>query len=262
MNDTPAQPENASQRTGKAMKAAVSVVGAAFLTALGVGLFQWTAATLDTAPPLTAVLRSPESDCGLFALPSQSLAVLPEHTSLTEAWVYEQGGATVKSVFDLIVQGQADQTVILNDLRVVDLTERPVPRDWVELNKCPAAGGDVDIREFQLDLGDPSPEVVSVGAEGEAAVEFPFTVSRDEPEVFRVSTWATSVDCLCTWNLALDWTSEGDVGSLPVSHDSGQIRTAVVNDATLPYYELTPDNALYTWSETGEWVLADVQPGQ
>jgi hypothetical protein len=156
-------------------------------------------------------------------------------------WAYESGGATQDGKMILTIQGRSPTAVIVDSLRVVDFERRAAPANNLKVLPCDPQGGLQTVRYFEVSLGkrarvvprpsdpDPNPDYKQ-----QPAAKFPFKVSRSDPEVFEL--WVTGPDCLCTWRLAIDWTSGDRSGTTYLDHGFDKIRTITNRDQDLPSY--------------------------
>jgi hypothetical protein len=198
-------------------------------------------------PPLTAALDF--GQCEKFAVPTNSLSSVPSGTRLDAKWAYENGGATTSRVLSLTVQGTSQDAVVLRGLRIIGLEAKTAPSNTAELLPCgrvrPAV---VPIRYFELNLDDP-PQVKASPAEAnpqtgdiEPATEFPYQVSNSQPEFFTLII--KGPNCVCEWQLALDWIAGGRSGTLIVDRGFGKVRSDISGDDQRPRYSRHSDG---TW---------------
>jgi hypothetical protein len=206
-----------------------------------------------STPPLTESRPSGESDplittadfdtvkCEDFTIPESLVSSLPKKdTGFDPKWIYEQGGATTYG-FELTVEGKTDTAVVIKRFRVIDLRKKSVPPDAVHLESCGPAGGAVTVRQFDVNLSDPAKFTPVSGqdpitGEDVPAVDFPFKVSNNDPEVFLIEP--TGPTCFCEWRLAIDWTSGGRAGTTIVDRGFGPIRSDPTHDGRpLIYFE-------------------------
>ena len=179
--------------------------------------------------------------CENFTIPESLVPALPKkYTDFDPKWIYEHGGASIYG-FRLTVEGKTDSAVVLNRFRVIDIKRKAAPADAVHLQPCGPAGGSVILRQVDVNLGDPV-KVTSVPYEDPItgdevpAVNFPFKVSNDDPEVFLIEP--TGATCFCEWRLAIDWTSGGRSGTTVVDRGFGPIISDPKHDGRpLIYFE-------------------------
>jgi hypothetical protein len=67
------------------------------------------------------------------------------------------------------------------------------------------------------------------------AAKFPFKVSKSDPEEFEL--WVDGHNCLCTWRLAIDWTSGDRSGVTHLDHGFDKIRTITKQDFPGYFYD-------------------------
>jgi hypothetical protein len=134
------------------------------------------------------------------------------------------GGSTGVEV---TVQGRSTAAVVLHALHV-EVVERssPFTAPVYQVGEC---GAGVSPRHFSVNLDDRLPAVKSVPGQQCCplkkipAVDFPFKISEDEPEVFIIT--ASTVRCDCSWYLELEWSSQGGTGTLRIDDDGKPFRT-------------------------------------
>ena len=183
--------------------------------------------------------------CENFTIPESLVSSLPKKdTGFDPKWIYEHGGASIYG-FRLTVEGKTDNAVVLNRFRVIDIKRKAAPADAVHIQPCGPAGGAVILRQVDVNLGDPV-KVTSVPYEDPItgdevpAVNFPFKVSNNDPEVFLIEP--TGATCFCEWRLAIDWTSGGRTGTTVVDRGFGPI----ISD---PHHDDRP----FIYFENGDW---------
>ena len=230
--------------------AAVMAVQGADSPSAGVG-GQATPQTPGTGVPGSTPAREPDplitsTDfdlelCENFTIPESLVPALPKKdTGFDPKWIYEHGGASIYG-FRLTVEGKTGSAVVLNRFRVIDIKRKAPPADAVQIQPCGPAGGAVILRQIDVNLGDPV-KVTSIPYEDPItgdevpAVNFPFKVSNNDPEVFLIEP--TGATCFCEWRLAIDWTSGGRTGTTVVDRGFGPIISDPNHDGRpLIYFE-------------------------
>jgi len=132
------------------------------------------------------------------------------------------------------VHGKSDQQVILQDLRIEIISRDPLVSGFSFSGAC----GDLfAVRFLDVDL-DQVPPVI-VGSEDwrndradvpvpVKPVEFPYVVSKTDPEVFDLV--AHTAECNCTWRAKLKWISDGKTGEITIDDDGMPFRTHAIKD--------------------------------
>lgn len=199
------------------------------------------------ADPLVTTLDFDLELCENYVVPESLVPSLPKkNTGFDPKWIYQNGGATHYG-FELTVQGKTSTAVVVKRFRVVNLKRNPVPPDPVHVESCGPSGGAVTVRQFDVSLSDPAkftpvPGQDPVTGEDVPAVDFPFKVTENDPEVFLLT--ATGTTCFCEWRLAIDWTSGGRTGTTVIDRGFGPIKSDVnVNNDPRPLY----------YFENGKW---------
>jgi hypothetical protein len=200
--------------------------------------------------PFTTNIRFGQvlAPCEGFAVNEKLLRSMLKPKDVNAEWAYGNGGATRFGKMILTIQGRTGSAVILEAMRIVDFERNPAPVDSVEVIPCFPGGGLQAVRYFEVDLGkhprviprpsDPIPPDDKV----QPAVKFPFKVSKSDPEVFEM--WVSGPKCVCSWRLAIDWTSEGRSGTTIVDRGFEKIRINTEQDLTTYFYD----------SDAREWV--------
>lgn len=135
---------------------------------------------------------------------------------------------------EILVEARGAQVVILRALRPVVLTRRKPGPAYYEMTVT----GHLEARPFAVDLDSNPPRLATDG------LDFPFTVSDRDPELFRLSPRVTTQEV--SWQLELDWTCFGVDGRIIVN-DNGRpfelhpISHPSTTDMTWAFME--PENA-------------------
>ena len=196
-----------------------AVVGTAILGATGNWIFtSLTSAVEASRPPITVVVDflGDGNVPVVVNVSARNGAVLGE--VLNSEWAQRRGGAISSGAsINLTVQGASDKTVVIQGIKVIDVERLPYPRDPVNLCDCLPSGGELGVRYFDLNFESEYPTLVPMqnaewpdGPDAEA-VEFPFSVSESDVEVFFVEAWGPK-EGIYKWRLRLDWTSDGESG--------------------------------------------------
>jgi hypothetical protein len=143
------------------------------------------------------------------------------------------------------VTGPSSHAIIITDLVFHVLSREPaLPGVW--LNKENGCGAGGNYAYGAVNFSKPAPYWIAPGQlpsyEAASPIRFPYTVTADQPLLFRVDV--TADDCQCTWRADLDWT------------DDGRSYTAVLDDAGKPYVFTTVSGLTETvWevAANGDW---------
>ncbi|MGW0581262.1 hypothetical protein ACWD25_36170 [Streptomyces sp. NPDC002920] len=224
------------------------------------GNLQPNQASADPAPsvaPLTWTANSHTlglSGCGeayVVAKPPRQVPP-PPHPEDIAAWVASQqavhGGATGVRI---TVQGRGSAAVVLEALhvRVVNRVTPAAGRGSV-YSLSDGCGAGITPRFFSVNLDAHQPLARSMPGDNAAgtpipAIDFPYRVSLQEPEVLVVS--ALNESCTCDWYLDLDWSSQGRTGRVRIDDHGRPFRTTSTKG--LPGYRY--DRIYY---HPGRWV--------
>jgi hypothetical protein len=205
----------------------------------------------ETDPLTTNLHLGLRYSCEGFILKNSLLKSIPKGDEFTAEWVYKNGGATLPKTHVLTIEGKSESAVILEALRVVEFKKEPAPANVSVVLPCGPAGGGQNVRYFDV-LLDKRPRVIPRPAidpdeDGkiQPAVKFPYKVSRSDPESFEL--WVTGPPCVCSWKLALDWTSGGRRGTTLIKREFGssiRTNTSYINRTGMPFYSRNDDG---TW---------------
>jgi hypothetical protein len=189
--------------------------------------------------------------CEGFVVKNSLLKSPPEGDKLNAEWAYENGGATHNDAITLTIQGRSDDAVVIENLYVVDVQMEDVSSDLSVVYPCNPGGGPIFSRYFEVVL-DKRPRLKQypgtdeVGEPTEPIKKFPYKVTKDDVEVFYFILGSSGPACICSWKLALDWTSGGRSGRTIIDRKFSSIRTFVPDPGVKNgYYE--------RGTEDGEW---------
>ncbi|SDD78757.1 hypothetical protein [Actinokineospora iranica] len=124
---------------------------------------------------------------------------------------------TDTAVIHLTAQNRSEEEVLILAVRIVVQRREPPPKAG-RLVREPCAPSPLPVRNFVVDLdADPPPvrpepaaakPLPSGAAPAPEVAAFPFKVSRNDPEVFRLGF--TAETCDCTFTTVVDWVSGGE----------------------------------------------------
>jgi hypothetical protein len=229
------EPEQAPKH--RYIKRAVGVLAVALVTLIVTSAYQSVTTRLDPRPPFTAILEPhTEGSCESLVLGAPDPSTLPAREKFGPEWAYSHGGGTYDKIYwELTLQGRTDEAVKLWGLDVVDVERAPLPLSPAVVSTCDAGGGIFDVRHFDINFGDPHPKVVPepgldpvTDAIRNPAVEFPFTITKSDPELFYITV--RGPDCLCSYRLSLEWSLGKKRHSLLIARDFGKIKTALIGE--------------------------------
>jgi hypothetical protein len=143
------------------------------------------------------------------------------------------------------MQGKSDDAVVIENMYIVSVQMEGVSSDLSYVYPCNPGGGPITSRYFEVVL-DKRPRLKQhPGTDGvdkvtEPIKKFPYKVTKDEVEYFYFTLGESGPACICSWKLALDWTSGGRSGRTIIDRKFSSIRTFV------------PDQSVeYGWYERG-----------
>ncbi|MFJ9843236.1 helix-turn-helix domain-containing protein [Kitasatospora sp. NPDC101155] len=131
----------------------------------------------------------------------------------------------------LTVQGTGADPVVLEALHV-RITAKGAPLAWNDYSMGVGCGGEVDTKSFDIDLDRGSPVITVKGGQR----DFPYKVSKSDPEVFYVTAHTKAHDV--RWDLTLDWSSGDRRGTIQIDNRGTPFRTSA--DVNRPGYDYPP----------------------
>ncbi|MFF4359194.1 helix-turn-helix domain-containing protein [Streptomyces sp. NPDC001604] len=169
------------------------------------------------------------------------------------AWAATQGAVHGRqTMVQISVQGKSSAAVVLNALRV-RVVSRGTPLRGTTYDMAQGCGGGLGPRYFDvnLDINRPIARAVS-GADDRGdpapAVQFPYRVSAQDPEVLLVTATTQTYDC--SWYLELDWSSQGRTGTVRIDDHGRPFRTSSIKG--LPrYWYGTNGHGVRQWVPVG-----------
>ncbi|MEU8695059.1 helix-turn-helix transcriptional regulator [Streptomyces sp. NPDC048665] len=182
----------------------------------------------DSAAPPLAVTTHPyswESPCSQHYLIDRAPSDVspPPLEQDAPAWVAVHRAVSAGEQFvTLTVQGTGGNTVVLEGLSV-RMAGRRAPLAWNDYAMGypgVGCGGGVPTRAFTVALDALRPQVVPESGHQ----DFPFKVSRTDPEVLHVTADASAYDV--SWYLELAWSSGGRHGTLLIGDEGRPFRTS------------------------------------
>ena len=156
-------------------------------------------------------------------------------------WAAANGGIPA-SGNDVVVtlQGLNGHTVVVNSISVDVVSRTEPPHGTYPANILPCGAGLVPYR-FQADL-DATPVSVTAVADDPAVAEGqahrPSTCPmRSAAQSRRSGISAVTNTCTCEWMATLEWTSDGQQGTRPITDNGRPFRVAAVTRATRVQYD-------------------------
>ncbi|MFF4252358.1 helix-turn-helix domain-containing protein [Streptomyces sp. NPDC001663] len=193
-----------------------------------------------TALPLTWSANSQiwQGGCGHDYVVDKPPAQVPPPPLPQDAgnWAATQGAVHGRqTMVQISVQGRSSTAVVLEALRV-RIAGRADPAPGNAYSTEQGCGGGLTPRYFDvnLDIDRPIAHSVSGNDSGKTipAVQFPYRVSAEDPEVLLVTATTETYDC--NWYLELDWSSQGRTGTIRIDDHGRPFRTSSIKG--LPHY--------------------------
>lgn len=177
----------------------------------------------------------PQGQCETFVVDNSLLKSLPRGNRLNAKWVYKRNGATTNYIGNVLIQGNSDDVVVLHRLSIIDVHMEEIPAEASMVEPCNQGGGDLDYRVFDVVLDShprliQRPGVSDSGETTEPVRDFPYKVSKSDVEYFSLRFGMQGPPCICSFRLALDWTSRGRSGRTIIERKFGSgIRVLVLD---------------------------------
>lgn len=148
----------------------------------------------------------------------------------------------------LMVEGHSDRQIFLTDIKVRVEERKPVTASGTVLSV--PCGGDGAYRWLQVDLDKDPPTAIARHRDpgiiadelqdwATKPIRFPYAVSRDDAEMFLISTYTD--DCVCGWEIELSWMSGGRTGVETIRNGQQLFWTSAVGQKR----ECVVDHALF-----------------
>ncbi|MEV8033308.1 helix-turn-helix domain-containing protein [Streptomyces sp. NPDC086182] len=224
-------------------------------------------ASAGTVPPLAPLTWTADShvwqlECDHeYVIAKQPQQVPPPPTpGDAAAWAASQRAVHGRTTdLRISVQGRGSAAVVLEALhvRVVDRAT-PAAGRGIAYSMYEGCGAVLTPRYFSVNLDERRPLARSMPGDDSdrpiPALDFPYRVSLQEPEVLQVS--ARTESCTCDWYLDLEWSSQGRTGTVRIDDHGRPFRTTSIKGLPLYWYRnpagWVPMTAAYDEAETGD----------
>ncbi|MEU9116693.1 helix-turn-helix transcriptional regulator [Streptomyces sp. NPDC048483] len=161
-------------------------------------------------------------------------------------WISALSAVSADSqLVQLSVQGAGDATVVLHALRV-RVVGSAAPPAWTAYSMGVGCGGNITPKSFAVSLDAAQPQIAPQGGQR----DFPYKVSKRDPEVFEVAARAENRDV--RWYMELEWSSGNRHGTLRIDDNGEPFHTSGM--AGRPQYD-------YPLGGNNEWVPAPKENG-
>ena len=195
--------------------------------------------------PITAAVHTVTPTCGYPWVtpktPEQIHLPVPGEILDNGGWadwpeVSVNGAASPPGLVELTIQGRDSAAVTLTNLRVRVLARRTPIHGTAIQRDCGDQGAirwlevDLDrdpVRPVAKDEFDAMPE--DTPAWERKPIKFPYTVSVTNPETFMIK--AVTENCDCDWIADVEWSSQGQRGTLPITNAGKPFRTTSIKNA-------------------------------
>ncbi|WUV16706.1 helix-turn-helix domain-containing protein [Streptomyces sp. NBC_01485] len=198
--------------------------------------------TVPPQAPLTWTVDSQlwQLDCAhdyVIAKPPQEVPPPPIPADAA-VWAASQGAVHGRTTnLRISVQGRDSAAVVLEavHVRVVNRTT-PAARPDIAYSMYEGCGAILVPRYFSVNLDARRPLARSMPGNDPdrpaPAIDFPYQVSLQEPEVLMLA--ARTESCTCDWYVDLDWSSQGRTGTVRIDDHGRPFRTTSITG--LPHY--------------------------
>ena len=150
---------------------------------------------------------------------------------------------------ELAVQGTSADTVVLHSLHVRTMS-KAAALPWSAYSMASGCGGGLTPAFFDVNLDADRPLAhAKAGEQGDTvihAVDFPFKVSKTDPQVLTVYAHATSSNV--SWYLELDWSSGDRSGTVRIDDHGHPFQTSGAKGR--PIYDYNPDTSTWELDDT------------
>lgn len=153
-----------------------------------------------------------------------------------EAWVTSAGGWRATNHIQFSVEGNLARATILTGIRINLVSRKPLTsRTELAFGEC---GGAEEVRYFSVDFTPTPPRLRALPSDRMnedgtlvpvEPVEFPFTVSETDPEIFDLMVEPGPV-CDCQWTATLFYTQ------------AGKSYTTTIDDGGTPFHAVPTDH--------------------
>lgn len=213
-------------------------------------------ASAPTAVPLALTVDSQvwQGGCGQNYVIDKAPAEVPPPPVPQDAAVWAATQSAVQggeSTVEISVQGKSSTAVVLNALRV-RIVGRGTPVPGTAYSMGGGCGGGLTPRSFAVNLDVNRPIAHPVpgtqdGGPSTPAVQFPYRVSAQDPEVLLVTGTTETYDA--SWYLELDWSSQGRTGTVRIDDHGHPFRTSSIKGRPRLWYG-TNDSGERAWVPT------------
>ncbi|MFJ3800464.1 helix-turn-helix domain-containing protein [Streptomyces sp. NPDC090088] len=212
-------------------------------------------APVPTGVPLawTADSQIWDGGCGHDYVIAKEPAQVPPPPVQQDAGVWAATQRAVpgrQAMVQISVQGKSSTAVVLTALRV-RIVSRGTPVTGNAYAMGQGCGSDLPPRNFSVDLDVDRPIAHARPGNDSGkpvpAVQFPYRVSAEDPEVLQLTATTEAHDC--NWYLELDWSSQGRTGTIRIDDHGHPFRTSSIKG--LPHYWYgTDDHGVRQWVPT------------
>jgi len=187
-------------------------------------------------PPFEWTIAPNERYCLNFVIdrPPQDVPPPPRGGGDEWSWAAGQGGTPAgRRDVRVTLQGKSKAAVVLQEL-VVEVRKRPLAPGVAVYKPHGACGGAIAVRWFstELDRGTAVPHSNSLYGR---PIEFPYRISRGEPEVLVIA--AAARRCDCEWTLRLKWSSGARTGTTVIDNNGEPFVTAGLRGRSEYFYD-------------------------
>ena len=202
------------------------------------------------APPISVDIRPYqwEDRCDQWYLLNRKPSEVPPPPAVQDArgWATALGAVPAGTMkIELSVQGTSADTVVLEALHVRTVS-KAAPLPWPAFSMGSGCGGGMVPASFNVNLDANRPLArPTPGEQADTvipAVDFPFKVSKSDPQVLTVYAHAQAANV--AWYLELDWSSGGRSGTMQIDNHGRPFQTSALKGRPLYDYDIDSNNWL------------------
>ena len=146
---------------------------------------------------------------------------------------------------EVAVQGTSGDTVVLHSLHVRSVS-KAAPLPWSAYSMASGCGGGLMPASFDVNLDADRPLThPTAGKQGDTvipAVDFPFKVSKSDPQVLTIYAHAKSSNV--SWYLELNWSSGDRSGTVRIDDHGRPFQTSGATGRPIYDYDIESNNWL------------------
>jgi hypothetical protein len=206
--------------------------------------------TASSEPPIAVTIRPYqwEDKCEQWYLLNRKPSDVPPPPVEQDArgWATALGAVPAGTMkIELAVQGTSSDAVVLQGLHIRTVS-KAAPLPWSAFSMASGCGGGLVPVSFDVNLDADRPLAhPTAGQQGDTvipAVDFPFKVSKTDPQVLTIYAHARTVNV--AWYLELDWSSGGQSGTVRIDDHGHPFHTSGAQGRPIYDYDTSSNSWL------------------